>query len=183
MRLMLKGNLQSRQWQTLALAAAVLAAGLLAGCGTSDTGLQPAAARQLQARVLEVSEASSRNDPAGALKALDGLEADLAGARSKGQVSEERSQTIAAIAATVRADLNEVVAAGARAAEEARIAAEKAAAEASPPPLELPVPAPSPDPVPAPAPESEPEPGSDAGDDDGNDDDKKGNEGKGKGKD
>jgi hypothetical protein len=149
--------------------AAVLAAGLLTGCGTRDASLQPGAARQLQARVLEVSEASSRNDPAAALQALQNLEADLASAQSKGQVSEERQQTITTIAAAVRADLN--AAAAAKAAEEARIAQEAAAAQASQAATQTPAPAPEPAPEPAPA------------DGDGDGDDKKGNGDKGKGKD
>jgi hypothetical protein len=95
--------------------AAALAAALLAGCGPSDSGIQPATARQLQARVLEVSEASSRNDPATAMKALKGLEAELAAAQGKGQISEERRQTITTIAAAVRADLEEALAAAAAA--------------------------------------------------------------------
>ena len=150
-----------------ALTAAVLAAGLLAGCGTRDASLQPGAARQLQARVLEVSEASARNDPAAALTALQNLEADLAAAQSKGQVSEERQQTITTIAAAVRADLHE--AAAAKAAEEARIAQEAAAAQASQAATQTLAPAPQPAPEPAPA--------------NGNGDDKKGNGDKGKGKD
>lgn len=149
--------------------AAVLTVGLLAGCATSDTGLQPAAARQLQARVLEVSEASSRNDPATAIKALEGLEAELAAAEGKGQISEERRQTIITIAATVRADLEQAIAAAGKAAEDAEIAADQAPAETSAPPAGTPEPAP--EPAPAPASES------------GNDEDKKDNEGKGKGKD
>ena len=149
--------------------AAVLTAGLLTGCGTRDASLQPGAARQLQARVLEVSEASSRNDHAAALQALQNLEADLTAAQSKGQVSEERQQTIATIAAAVRADLTE--AAAAKAAEEARIAQEAAAAQASQAATQTPAPAPEPAPEPAPA----------EGKGDG--DDKKGNEDKGKGKD
>ena len=147
--------------------AAVLATGLLTGCGTRDASLQPGAARQLQARVLEVSEASSRNDPAAALQALQNLETDLAAAQGKGQVSEERQQTITTIAAAVRADLNE--AAAAKAAEEARIAQEAAAAQASQAATQTPAPAPEPAPEPAPA--------------NGNGDDKKGNGDKGKGKD
>lgn len=105
--------------------AAVSAAGLLTGCGPSDTGLQPAAARQLQARVLEVSEASSKNDPTTAIKALAGLEADLAAVQGKGQISEERRQTITTIAAAVRADLEDAVAAAAKAAEDAKATAGK----------------------------------------------------------
>jgi len=149
--------------------AAVLAAGLLTGCGTRDASLQPGAARQLQARVLEVSEASSRNDPAAALKALENLEADLAAAQSKGQVSEERQRSITTIAAAVRADLSEAAAAAAKAAEEAHIAEEAAAAQASQAATQAPAPAPQPTPEPAPA--------------NGNGEDKKGNGDKGKGKD
>ncbi|MDQ0676198.1 hypothetical protein QFZ36_003759 [Pseudarthrobacter siccitolerans] len=151
--------------------AAALAAGLLAGCGTNDAGLQPSAARQLQARVLEVSEASSRNDPAAALKALENLDADLAAAQSKGQVSEERRQTITTIAAAVRADLNEAAAAAAKAAEDARIA-EQAAAAAQASQKAAQNAAYTPAPAQAPAPPAT-----------GNGDDKKGNEDKGKGKD
>lgn len=156
-----------RSPRVVAWTAAVLAAGLLTGCGTRDASLQPGAARQLQARVLEVSEASSRNDPAAALQALQNLEADLAAAQSKGQVSEERQQTITTIAAAVRADLN--AAAAAKAAEEARIAQEAAAAQASQADNQTQAPAPEPTPEPAPA--------------NGNEDDKKGNGDKGKGKD
>jgi hypothetical protein len=154
-----------RQSRAVAWTAAVLAAGLLAGCGTNDAGLQPSAARQLQARVLEVSEASSRNDPAAALKALENLEADLAAAQSKGQVSGERRQTITTIAAAVRADLNEAAAAAAKAAEDARIAEEAAAGQASQEAAQTPAPAPAPAPATS------------------NGDTKKGNEDKGKGKD
>jgi hypothetical protein len=154
----------------------VLAAGLLSGCGPRDASLQPGAARQLQARVLEVSEASSRNDPAAALQALQNLEADLAAAQSKGQVSEERQQTITTIAAAVRADLNEAVAAASKAAEEARTAEEAAAAaQASQAVIQTPAPAPEPSPEPAPV--------NGNGDGDGDGDGKKGNEDKGKGKD
>lgn len=153
--------------------AAVLTVGLLPGCAPSDTGLQPAAARQLQARVLEVSEASSRNDPATAMKALEGLEAELAAAQGKGQISEERRQTITTIAAAVRADLEQAIAAAGKAAEDAKIAADQAPAETPAPSAGTPEPAP--EPAPAPASESASEPG--------NDDDKKDNEGKGKGRD
>lgn len=151
--------------------AAVLTVGLLAGCAPSDPGLQPAAARQLQARVLEVSEASSRNDPATAMKALEGLEAELAAAQGTGQISEERRQTITTIAAAVRADLEQAIAAAAEAAEDAQTAADQAPAETPAPSAGTPAPAPEPAPAPASASET------------GNDDDKKDNEGKGKGKD
>ena len=150
--------------------AAVLTVGLLPGCAPSDTGLQPAAARQLQARVLEVSEASSRNDPATAMKALEGLEAELAAAQGKGQISEERRQTITTIAATVSADLEQAIAAAVKAAEDAKIATDQAPAE-------------TPEPAPEPAPAAASETASESASESGNDDDKKDNQGKGKGKD
>jgi hypothetical protein len=159
-----------RKPPAMAWTAALLAAGLLAGCGTNDAGLQRSAARELQARVLEVSEASSRNDPGAALKALENLEADLGAAQSKGQVSEERRQTITTIAAAVRADLNEAAAAAAKAAEDARIAEQAAAAQASQKAAQ--------DAASTPAPAQAPAPSTT-----GNGDDKKGNEDKGKGKD
>ncbi|MFF1253196.1 hypothetical protein ACFVYC_11970 [Pseudarthrobacter sp. NPDC058329] len=160
--------------------AAVMAAVLLAGCGPTDAGLQPGTARPLQARVLEVSEASSRNDPATAMKALEGLEQELAAAQAKGQVSEERRQTITTVAAAVRADLEDAVAAAAKAAEDAKTAADQAA-QTSSPSAEAPAPAPAPAPEPAPAPATETGTGTGTGT--GTIDDKKDNEGKGKGKD
>ncbi len=169
MRSTLSHTRTGRQKRVVIWTAAVLTVGLLAGCAPSDPGLQPAAARQLQARVLEVSEASSRNDPATAMKALEGLEAELAAAQGKGQISEERRQTITTIAAAVRADLEQAIAAAAKAAEDAKTAADQAAAETPAPSAGTP--APAPEPAPAPASET------------GNDDDKKDNEGKGKGKD
>jgi hypothetical protein len=164
-----------RQKRVVIWTAAVLTVGLLAGCSPSDPGLQPATARQLQARVLEVSEASSRNDPATAMKALEGLEAELAAAQGKGQISEERRQTITTIAAAVRADLEQAIAAAAKAAEDAKTAADQAAAETPAPSTGTPAPAPAPEPAPAPDSASPSE--------SGNDDDKRDNEGKGKGKD
>ncbi|MCQ6269709.1 hypothetical protein M8J71_04310 [Pseudarthrobacter sp. R1] len=157
--------------------AAVLTVGLLAGCSPSDPGLQPATARQLQARVLEVSEASSRNDPATAMKALEGFEAELAAAQGKGQVSEERRQTITTIAAAVRADLEQAIAAAAKAAEDAKTTAEQAPAETAAPSTGTPSPAPAPVSASAPATASA------SASESGNDDDKRDNEGKGKGKD
>lgn len=155
----------------LGCSAALVAALLLSGCGTTESGLQREAARQLQARVLEVTQASSQNDPAAALQALEGLEAELEAAQSEGRVSEERRRSITTIATAVRADLKEAIAAAEKAsadkaAEEERIAAESAAAETPPPAVGVPAPAPA-----APAPES------------GNNDEKKDNEDKGKGKD
>ena len=152
----------------LAWSSTFLAAALLSGCATTEAGLKREAARQLQARVLEVTQASSENDPAAALRALEGLEAELEAAQSEGQISEDRRRSITTIATAVRAELNGAIAAAEKAAadkaaEEARIAAEQAAAATRPPAAEAP--------APAPGPEAE------------KDDDKKDNEGKGKGND
>jgi septal ring factor EnvC (AmiA/AmiB activator) len=149
----------------------------LTGCGPTDTGLQRAAAGQLQQRVLSVTQAAAANDHAAALQALDSLEADLASATGNGQVSEDRRRTIMTRIAAVRADLTaaaqaaEAVAA-AKAAEEAAAAAaeaETAEAEAAEEAQDSAAPPPAPGPVPAPAQEQGQEQG-------------KGSDGKAKGK-
>ena len=90
---------------------AVLAASLLTGCAQVETGLERDTARQLQARVLEITQASSQNKPETALKALDGLEAELQEARDSGRITEERHRSITTIATAVRADLERALAA------------------------------------------------------------------------
>jgi hypothetical protein len=118
-----------------AAAAALILAGSLAACGPADTGLKLDAARQLQERVMGVSQAAAGNDPAGGLAALDALEADLAAAVGNGQVSDERRRSIMTAAAAVRADLTAAKAvadaAAAKAAQEAAAAQEQADAEAA----------------------------------------------------
>lgn len=94
----------SRRGAVSFTAALVLAASL-AGCAPAETGLQADAARQLQARVLHVSEAAAASDRDAALKALDALEADLTTSAGKGEISLERQRRIAAVIAAVRADL------------------------------------------------------------------------------
>lgn len=132
---------QNHRWHSaaahgLTAAAAVLLAGSLAACGPAETGLQRDSARQLQERVLGVSQAAAVNDLSGGLAALDSLEADLASAVGTGQVSEERRRSIMTAAAAVRADLTAAKdladAAAAKAAEDtaAQKQAEADAAEA-----------------------------------------------------
>lgn len=154
----------------LGCSALVLSAIVLSACAPANNGLQRDVATQLQARVLEVTQASSQNDAASALKALDGLESDLSAAQAKGRVSQDRRRSITTVATAVRADLNEALAAQqAKAAEDARIAAEQAAAQSPSPAPEAKV---SQAP-PAPAPGAAPGNGTDAG---------KNNGDKGKGK-
>jgi hypothetical protein len=146
----------------LACSAALVTASFLGACAAPGNGLQREAATQLQARVLDVTQASSQNDPTSALKALEGLEADLSAAQAKGQVSDERRRSITTVATAVRADLSEAIAAqraaAVKAADDARIAAGQAAQSPSPTPE-----APASQAVPAPAPAPAPAPGNAAG--------------------
>ena len=131
--------------------ALVLSAVVLSACAPANNGLQRDVATQLQARVLEVTQASSQNDPASALKALDGLESDLSAAQARGRVSEDRRRSITTVATAVRADLNEALSAQqAKAAEDARIAAGQAAGQSPSPAPEASVSQPAPAPAPAP---------------------------------
>jgi hypothetical protein len=131
---------QNRRWrsaasQGLTAAAALLLAGSLAACGPAETGLQRDTARQLQERVLGVSQAAAANDLSGGLAALDSLEADLASAMGTGQVSEERRLGIMTAAAAVRTDLTAAKdladAAATKAAEDAAAAQKQAEADAA----------------------------------------------------
>lgn len=161
----------------LACSVALIAAGFLNACAAPGNGLQREAATRLQARVLEVTQASSQNDPASALKALEGLEADLSAAQAKGQVSDERRRSITTVATAVRADLNEAVAAqkaaAAKAAEDARIAAAQGTQTPAPAPE-----APASQPAPAPAPAADQ--GNPASGNGGNPGKNNGDKGKGK---
>jgi hypothetical protein len=112
------------------VATALVLAASLASCAPVETGLQRDTARQLQERVLGVSQAAAANDHAAALAALDGLETELAAAAEKGKVSDERRRTVMTVITALRADLNAAITAAAKAAAEATAAAEKAKADA-----------------------------------------------------
>lgn len=161
------------------VAAALVLAASLAGCGPADTGLPRDTARQLQERVLGVSQSAAANDHPAALNTLAALEGDVTAAADGGHVSEERRQSIMASITAVRAELTaaidaaaavkaaEEVAAAAAAAEKVKAEAEAAAAAAATPEYTAPrVAAPAPAPSPPPPPPEQ----------------KKGNEGKGKNK-
>jgi hypothetical protein len=106
------------------LVAAVLAAGL-AGCSAPPAELGHDAAKELQSKVLAVTEAAAANDTAGSLKLLDELVVGLDGATARGEVSFKRHESIKSSIEAVRADL---MAQQAAAAEAARVAAEQEAA-------------------------------------------------------
>ncbi|MDQ0770128.1 putative membrane protein [Pseudarthrobacter defluvii] len=163
----------------LACSAALIAASFLNACAAPGNGLQREAATQLQARVLEVTQASSQNDPASALKALEGLEADLSAAQAKGQVSDERRRSITTVATAVRADLNEAVAAQKAAAPKAPADAPAAAAQGTETPSPAPE-APASQPAPAPAPAPAADQGNAASGNGGNAGKNNGDKGKGK---
>ncbi|MET3163791.1 UNVERIFIED_ORG: peptidoglycan hydrolase CwlO-like protein [Arthrobacter sp. UYEF10] len=131
---------QNHRWpsaaaQGLTVATAVLLAVSLAACGPAETGLERDSARQLQERVLRVSQAAAANDLSGGLAALESLEADLASAVGSGRVTEERRRSITTAAAAVRADLTaakaEADAAATKAAADAAAAQTKAEADAA----------------------------------------------------
>ena len=143
------------------LAAALVLAVSLAGCGPAAPGLQRDTASHLQELVLGVSQSAAANDHAAALAALENLESDVASAAGSGQVSEDRRRRIMASITAVRADLNaaaESAAAAAKAAKEAAVAAAeaektKADAEAAAQAAQEDTAPVVPAPVPAPAPE------------------------------
>ncbi|KRE71613.1 hypothetical protein [Arthrobacter sp. Soil762] len=144
------------------LAATLVLAASLAGCGPAATGLQRDTASHLQELVLGVSQAAAANDHTAALKTLDSLEADVATAAGSGQVSEERRRSIMTSITAVRADLNAAVVAAAAAAKEAEAVAAAAEAEKTKADAEAAAQAAQentatvvPEPVPAPAPAPE----------------------------
>jgi hypothetical protein len=87
------------------LAAPVVLVALLSGCAGPATDLDAGTGRDLQSRVLVVANAAADGDTAGALAALDALEAQLAAAEVAGTVSATRAADIRAAIARVRVDL------------------------------------------------------------------------------
>lgn len=133
----------------------VLVGGAAAGCSVPAPELGAEAAKTLQAQVLAVTEAAAANDPAGSLKLLDELGAQLDQAAASGGVSSKRHQDIRGAMDAVRSDLAALQAAAEAAkaaaeqaaAAEAAKAAEQAAATAPPPAVIAPAPAPAPSPA------------------------------------
>lgn len=91
------------------LAAPVVVVALLSGCAGPAADLDASTGRDLQSRVLVVANAAADGDTAGALAALDALEAQLAAAEAAGTVSATRAADIRAAIALVRADLSPTV--------------------------------------------------------------------------
>ena len=122
------GRRRSATTKRLTVAVGALLAVSLVACGRGDAALQRDTARQLQERVLSISQAAARNDQTAALSDVDSLESDVAAEVGKGNVSEERQRTIMMAVAAVRADLLAAKAAADAAAAQAAKAAQDAAA-------------------------------------------------------
>lgn len=117
-----------RRGAALLLAAGLLAAPL-AGCASEPPPeLGTEAAKELQSRVLAVTEAAAAADTPAALQMLDELVTRLDGAAARGEVSFQRHQSIGAAVAAVRTELNDRQAAADAAAKAAADAAAQAAA-------------------------------------------------------
>lgn len=91
------------------LAVPLVVVALLGGCAGPAADLDASTGRDLQSRVLVVANAAADGDTAGALAALDALEAQLAAAEAAGTVSATRAADIRAAIALVRADLSPAV--------------------------------------------------------------------------
>lgn len=89
--------------------AAMLVTAALSGCAPTEPGLDSAAASKMQESVSAVTEAAAAGNPAGALAALDALEAQLKEDTASGAISADRSARIQASIDLVRADLTAVL--------------------------------------------------------------------------
>ena len=85
--------------------AAMLVTAALSGCASTEPGLDSATASKMQESVSAVTDAAAAGDPAGALAALDALEAQLKEDTASGAISADRSARIQASIDLVRADL------------------------------------------------------------------------------
>ena len=93
-----------------AVAAVAVAVSLsLTGCAGQQTDYGPEAADRLQAEVLEVSQLAAGADYTAAMVSLSELEVELKGARARGDVTDERYESVMAALALVRADLQAAI--------------------------------------------------------------------------
>jgi len=85
--------------------AAMLVTAALSGCAPTEPGLDSVSASRMQESVAAVTQAAAAGDPAGAIAALDSLEAQLKEDTASGAISADRSAQIQASIDLVRADL------------------------------------------------------------------------------
>ena len=121
-------NRRIRNRLTVAVAAGLLLLLPLAGCAAEPVQLEASTAQNLQAAMLDVTEAAAAGDFTDAQSLLTDMQADLHAAAAAGQVSAERSSSIQTAINLVSNDLTVEIEAAALAAEAAAAAAAKAAA-------------------------------------------------------
>lgn len=92
----------------LAVCAVVLALAL-AGCAGQQSDYGQRVADQLQSRVLDVSTLASAADYAEAMVSLSELEVDLKDALARGELTDQRYESILSAAALVRTDLRSAI--------------------------------------------------------------------------
>lgn len=97
--------IKTRKRFSAAAAAAVLAAGILAGCANTPTDLKPGAAEKLNARLQTLARAAADNNLPAAKSELDLLASDVSAAAANGEISAARRQEIQKAIDLVSADL------------------------------------------------------------------------------
>ena len=97
----------SRHWATrvATITCTVALVVALSGCALMPHGPESPAALRMQSSVSAVTQAAAAGDPAGAIAALDALEAQLKQDTASGAISADRSARIQASIDLVRADL------------------------------------------------------------------------------
>jgi colicin import membrane protein len=121
-------NRRIRNRLTVAVAAGLILVLPLAGCAAEPVQLEASTAQNLQAAMLDITEAAAAGDFTDAQSLLTTMQADLHAAAAAGQVSAERSSSIQSAINLVSDDLTVEIEAAAVAAEAAAAAAAKAAA-------------------------------------------------------
>jgi len=100
-----------RRMRSAVLAAGLAVAVVLSGCASPADDYGQGTAERLQAAVLQVTDAAASGDFTEALTSVAELEVTLADARARGDVTEERFESISAAIALVRTDLEAAIAA------------------------------------------------------------------------
>lgn len=90
---------------------AVVVALAITGCAAGQSGFDEDVADRLQGEVLTVSQLAADADFAAAITALGELEVDVKDALARGELTNERSESILTAAALVRTDLEAAIAA------------------------------------------------------------------------
>ena len=117
-------NRRIRNRLTVAVAAGLILVLPLAGCAAEPVQLEASTAQNLQAAMLDITEAAAAGDFTDAQSLLTTMQADLHAAAAAGQVSAERSSSIQTAINLVSDDLTVEI-------EAAAVAAAAAAAKAA----------------------------------------------------